>query len=559
MNIEQIQTMNGNWEGITNLAGAVIPLPSSPPILAQSPISWAEQLITSLGNYLGTSLIDLIKAVLILLVGWIVAVIARGFIKAILSRTELDNKVAGWFAGEGTGENIPIESWVSTIVYWIILLFAVVAFLQALQLEVVSAPLTSLLEQITSFLPQIGAAALLLGIAWLLATVVKAVVVRLLCAVNVDERLNDTGATGDDFSLSQTMGNVLYWFIFLLFLPAILSTLQLEGTLTPVQSMVGDILSAVPNIFKAGLIFAIGWFIATFVRRVVSNLLGATGVNQLGERFGLSSNVGGQSLSQILGTIVYALVLIPVAISALQALQIEAISTPAIAMLNQVMNFLPKIFSAGIILAFFFFLGKFVSELVTNILSSIGFDNISEWLGLPFLATPTADAEAARPETGQETVLQKSPQLATQTPSELFGVVVLIAITFVGVLTAVDILQIDALASVVGLVMAIAGRVFLGLVVLAIGLFFANLTFKLVTSSGGSSANTLGQIARISIIALVSAMALDLIGISSSIVNLAFGLLLGAIAGAILLAFGLGGRDVAGEQLREWLDSFKKG
>ena len=551
--------MNGNWEGITNLAGAFIPLPSSPPILAQSPVSWAEQLITSLGNYLGTSLIDLIKAVLILLVGWIVAVIARGFIKALLGKTELDNKVASWFAGEGRGDNIPVESWVSTIVYWIILLFAVVAFLQALQLEVVSAPLTALLEQITAFIPQIGAAALLLGIAWLLATVVKAIVVRLLCAVNVDERLNDTGATGDEFSLSQTMGNVLYWFIFLLFLPAILSTLQLEGTLTPVQSMVGDILSAIPNIFKAGLIFAIGWFIATFVRRVVSNLLGATGVNQLGERFGLSSSVGGQSLSQILGTIVYALVLIPVAISALQALQIEAISTPAIAMLNQVMNFLPKIFSAGIILAFFFFLGKFVSELVTNILSSIGFDNISEWLGLPFLATPTADAEAARPETGQETVLQKSPQLATQTPSELLGVVVLIAITFIGVLTAVDILQIDALTRVVGLIMTVASRVFFGLVVLAIGLFFANLTFKLVTSSGGGSANTLGQIARISIIALVSAMALQVIGIAPNIVNLAFGLLLGAIAGAILLAFGLGGRDVAAEQLREWLDSFKKG
>ena len=208
--------MNGNWEGITNLAGAVIPLPSSPPILAQSPFSWVDQLLTALGAYLGTSLIDLVKAVLILLVGWVVAIIARGLIKGILGKTELDNKVASWFAGEGRGENIPIENWFATIVYWLILLFAVVAFLQALELDVVSTPLTALLEQVTAFIPQIGAAAMLLGIAWLLATLVKAVVVRLLCAVNVDERLNDTGAAGDDFSLSQTIGNVLYWFIFLL-------------------------------------------------------------------------------------------------------------------------------------------------------------------------------------------------------------------------------------------------------------------------------------------------------------------------------------------------------
>jgi hypothetical protein len=47
-------------------------------------------------------------------------------------------------------------------------------------------------------------------------------------------------------------------------------------------------------------------------------------------------------------------------------------------------------------------------------------------------------------------------------------------------------------------------------------------------------------------------------GIASSIVNLAFGLLLGAVAVAIALAFGLGGRDVAGEQVREWLHSFRQ-
>ncbi|MBD0364430.1 MAG: hypothetical protein ICV55_16965, partial [Coleofasciculus sp. C3-bin4] len=47
-------------------------------------------------------------------------------------------------------------------------------------------------------------------------------------------------------------------------------------------------------------------------------------------------------------------------------------------------------------------------------------------------------------------------------------------------------------------------------------------------------------------------------GIASDIVNLAFGLLLGAIAVAIALAFGLGARDIAAGQVREWLDSFKQ-
>ena len=53
-------------------------------------------------------------------------------------------------------------------------------------------------------------------------------------------------------------------------------------------------------------------------------------------------------------------------------------------------------------------------------------------------------------------------------------------------------------------------------------------------------------------------MALERAGVSTNIVNLAFGLLLGAVAVAIAIAFGLGGRDVASETLRDWVKPFKK-
>ena len=67
----------------------------------------------------------------------------------------------------------------------------------------------------------------------------------------------------------------------------------------------------------------------------------------------------------------------------------------------------------------------------------------------------------------------------------------------------------------------------------------------------------LGQIARLAIIVFVGAMALQQMGIAASIVNLAFGLLLGAIAVAMAISFGLGGRDVASEQLRDWMTGFR--
>jgi uncharacterized membrane protein YdcZ (DUF606 family) len=128
----------------------------------------------------------------------------------------------------------------------------------------------------------------------------------------------------------------------------------------------------------------------------------------------------------------------------------------------------------------------------------------------------------------------------------------------VATVAATNVLGIPALTALVSGLTVIAGQVLSGVVVFAIGVYFANLAFKLISSSGGYNARNLGQAARIAIIVFVSAMALQQMGIAPNIVNLAFGLLLGAIAVAIALAFGLGGREVAGEQLREWLQSFKR-
>jgi hypothetical protein len=53
-------------------------------------------------------------------------------------------------------------------------------------------------------------------------------------------------------------------------------------------------------------------------------------------------------------------------------------------------------------------------------------------------------------------------------------------------------------------------------------------------------------------------MGLRAMGIADDIVNLAFGLTLGAAAVAVALAFGLGGREAAGRQMEYWLARMRK-
>lgn len=521
--------------------------------LAQSPTLPSEQPDTV--NYLQGTLQQVVQflprllgAALILLIGWVIAAVAAAVTRSLLNRTNIDNRIASGITG---GTQVPqVEKIISTLVFWAILLLTIVAVLDTLQLRVASQPLNSFLNQIGDFLPRFVGAVVILGIAWLVATLVRLITVRGLRALRIDERLNtpqDDTPSLNQLSVSETIGNALYWFIFLVFLIPLLDSLGLNQALLPVQTLVTQIISILPNILGAALIAVVGWFIANVVRRIVTNLLATTGIDSLGSRFGLSGTSGTQSLSTIIGTIVYVLILIPVAIAALNQLQIDAISLPAIAMLQQILNAVPAIFTAIAILIIAYFVGRFLAELVTNILTSIGFNNIFSALGL---RTPTRRVVIPQEST--------APSLTTRTPSEIVGIIVLVGIMLFATLAAVNILNIPALTALVGGIVVVLGRILSGLIVFAIGLYLANLAFNIITSSGDRQARILGQIARIAIIALVSAMALQQIGVASDIVNLAFGLLVGAIAVAIALSFGLGTRDIARTQVQEWLDSFKR-
>ncbi len=100
-------------------------------------------------------------------------------------------------------------------------------------------------------------------------------------------------------------------------------------------------------------------------------------------------------------------------------------------------------------------------------------------------------------------------------------------------------------------------RVVLGLIIFAIGLYLANLASKTVLASGAAQAGLLAMTARLSIMVLAGAMALQQMGLANEIINLTFGLLLGAVAVAVAIAFGLGGRDIAAQRLGEWLESIR--
>jgi Mechanosensitive ion channel, conserved TM helix len=499
--------------------------------------SLVDQIGAQFAKVASVELWVVLKALGVLVVGWLVALGAAALVRTGLKRTTLDNRLAAWVAGE-KAKGLEVERWVAQVVYYVILIFVLVAFFNTLNLTLVSQPLQSLLDKVVGYIPNLAvAAALLLG-AWAVATGLRRVVGGALDIARIDERLGGQAglAEAERLPLSQTLADTIYWLVFLLFLPAILESLSLEGLLAPVQSIVDRVLSYLPNVLAAGIIVAAGWFIARIVQRIVTNLLAAVGTDRLGDRIGLSQTLGARKLSGLIGLLVYVLILIPVVIQSLNALSLDAITRPATDMLGRVMDAIPAIFAAGLLLTLAYVAGRLVAGLIANLLAGAGFNGVLSRIGLAGGA-----------------VQQEGPR----SPSAVVGTLVLVAVMLFASIEAGRLLGFDSFAALLSGFVVFAGQVILGLIVFGVGLYLANLAATAVQASGAPQAGLLAAAARVSILVLAGAIALRQMGLANEIIQLAFGLLLGAVAVAVALAFGLGGRDVAGRQIEGWVESMR--
>jgi hypothetical protein len=267
------------------------------------------------------------------------------------------------------------------------------------------------------------------------------------------------------------------------------------------------------------------------MRGLVTNLLAAAGADRAGHSAGLDQSV---HLSRVAGTLVFIFIFIPTLIAALDALQIEAISKPATEMLGQILNAVPHIVAAGLILVVTYYVARFAAALVSRLLNGMGFDGIPEKVGM------------------------ENAFSGKLKPSGVVGVVILFFAMLFATVEAANQLQFTQVRDVVTTFIKFGCEVLLGGVILLIGFWLANLAHDAIARTGNENARGLARLVQVAIIGLVVAMGLRAMGIADDIVNLAFGLTLGAVAVAVALSFGLGGREAAGRQMEHWLSRLRK-
>ena len=133
----------------------------------------------------------------------------------------------------------------------------------------------------------------------------------------------------------------------------------------------------------------------------------------------------------------------------------------------------------------------------------------------------------------------------------LFWLVMLVVI-----LLASAALGLESINAMFGQMLAFLPTLIAGIVIVILGMIVGEFVRAVIVASAGRVAGvpTLARVAKWVVVLIAAFMALQQVGVSEDLVTAAFTLILGAVALAAGLAFGLGNRELAGEITRRWYE-----
>lgn len=388
----------------------------------------------------------------------------------------------------------------------------------------------SMFDDLILSIPNVIKALLILVVAWIVATIVKALFEKVLVKLGVGRALAKTPIAQDEEagnSFLQSIGKLIYVLVFILFLPAVFSAVNMTEVSAPISNMMSQFIEFIPNLFAAGIIIAIGIFVAKLVKELFRRFFEALNLDKWFRKINpeqLDTESSQTTLSTVLANIIYVLILIPFITIGLEALNIDTISRPIESVLNNVIGLIPNIFIAIILIVVGYYIGKLLGNLLTNLLDSVGFGKIFDSLGF------------SNPEKANKVNI----------PGFLGTTVQVLVILFFTV-EALSVINLHVLNTIGAAIISYIPFILSALVILGAGLFLANIVGNWVRNNTNSPISAI--LLKGVIITFAVFMTLDQLHFATSIVNKAFLLILGGLMVAFAISFGIGGREFAAKQL----------
>jgi hypothetical protein len=476
-----------------------------------------------------TKLPSLLLAIVVLFLGWIIANIIAKIVEKVVVRFSKKTDLSKELMEESsTGQ---FHNVVRIVTYYLVMIFVVVQFFEVLGITAFKEPFLAMINGISLAVPNLAKTVITIIGAWLLATILRGLTKKLLSNERITGTLQSMHVLTDEIKekWSSTAATVVYALVWLLFLPAILGALNLEGLIGPFEQVTTIVLAFMPRLAAAAVIMLVGYLVAKIVKGIVAHFLKGVGVDNLPQQVGMEKAMESNTLSDAIGTVVFVLILIPAAISALDTLGIEAISQPAIQMLSVVLNMVPNVAVAVLLALVGLFLVRWVANLVTMLIEKTNLVQIvSSWGILP-----------------EERVKSEVPGLLGKTVGGILMLLILIEVFNIVYLTQISAI----LVAILGYV----PRILVALAILLIGHLSAQFVFNSlsVVLRNTDYPAWLAGAAKYGVMILAATMALEQVGVAESIVLNAFTIGFGALGLAAAIAGGLGAKDT----VHKWLET----
>lgn len=453
-------------------------------------------------------------AILVLVIGWLVALWLSGAVSSTAENcAKLRKHLPG---GDDENELSHAGKMAGKITYWIVMIMVILGCMSLLQLEYAAIPLREFLVVLARYLPNIAGALLLIVIARIVAGIVRAAVRKIIKSRRSSTVMSEKLGMETERAAGITAESAGF-LVYLFFLPAILNALGIYGITAPLQAMFAVALIYLPRLVAALVILLIGFWAAKIVRKGVGAALNAVKMDEVGNFFGFKK-FSGHSFIALCSRIAWILVVIPVIIAALAALDIAILSQSISVFLNILLAGAGNIIGAVLIVFAAYLIARLSDRMVQCLSSAAGIDKFWQKSGIRS---------------------EKVPEFPL---SAVIGKIVMITVMVLGILAACEILHFTVLSDVIRRFAVFGGNLILSLIILLIGIagaqFFAGLMREKFD-------RRLICAVKFAVIVFAAILALSNLNIGQAIVEIAFAMILGAVCLAGGLAFGLGGREFA--------------
>lgn len=215
---------------------------------------------------------NLIGAGILGYVGFMIAGIVRDLVTTTAQTLNVDrfaNMASAGNVEEVTGSTA-ISKTLGTIAYVFIAIPVAIGALGVLNIASISGPATDMLDMIMAAIPRIIAAAILLGLGYMISKFVVGILTELLAGLGVDRSLEATGLMGEGTSASGIIARVVQIAIILFF--AIAATRMLG--FPELTAILNEVLELGGRVVFGAVVIGAGFLIANMLGKLIGDTPG---------------------------------------------------------------------------------------------------------------------------------------------------------------------------------------------------------------------------------------------------------------------------------------------